>query len=55
MLAEREVFVPVADAGRPSKIVNRHRVQSGLSEPLCQLLVERVQAADVGQDDDRTS
>ena len=40
------------EAGRPSEVVDGDRIHARLGEPQRQLLVERVQAADVGQDDD---
>ena len=40
-------------AGCPPEIVDRERIDAVLRESECQLLVERMQAADVGQDHDR--
>ena len=47
-----ELLVARAEAGGAAEVVDRDRVVAGLREPLGELGVERVQAADVGQDHD---
>ena len=44
-----EAIVPMADARGPAEVVERHRIDSGLGEPLGQLHIEVMQPADVGQ------
>jgi hypothetical protein len=51
VLPEREVAVARADAGGPPEVVDGHRVHPRLGEALRQLLVEAVEAPDVGEDD----
>jgi hypothetical protein len=47
-----EVLAALAGARGAPEVVDRDRVVAGLREPLGQLDVEPVQAADVGQDHD---
>ena len=47
-----ELLVARPEAGGAAEVVERDRVVAGLGEPLGQLGVERVQAANVGQDHD---
>src|SRR5437879_4828063 len=42
-----EAVVPMADARGPAEVVERHRIDSGLGEPLGQLHIEVMQPADV--------
>jgi hypothetical protein len=48
----REVVVALRDAGGAAEVVERDRADVALGEAECELLVEAVQAANVGQDDD---
>ena len=50
-----EVLVARAKAGGTAEVVDRDCVVAGLGEPLGQLAVERVEAADVGKDHDPRS
>ena len=50
-----EVPVARAKAGGTAEVVDRDCVVAGLGEPLGQLAVERVEAADVGKDHDPRS
>ena len=47
-----KVVGPWLRAGRPPEVVDRHGVDAVLREPQGELLEVRMQAADVGQDDD---
>src|SRR5712664_2705627 len=51
MRHEFERLAAIADACRAAEIVDGYRVDPGLGEALRELLVEMVQAADVGHDD----
>ena len=48
----REVLVALSDPGRAPEVVDRDGRDALLAEPEGELLVEVVQAADVGKDDD---
>ena len=52
MLHVAEVVASVAGAGRSTEVVDRDGVHTGLGEAQGELLVVRVQPADIGQDDD---
>src|SRR4051794_2258239 len=51
LILER-VVAPRIGPGGPSEVVERHGVDTELREPKGELLVIRVQAANVGEDDD---
>ena len=48
----REVVVALGDAGGATEVVERGRGDAAFGEAECELLVEAVQTANVGQDDD---
>ena len=48
-----ELVVAHAHAGRPTEVIERRRMDPGLGEAHGEVLVEGVQTADVGEDDDR--
>src|SRR5581483_2636250 len=52
VLAIREVVVALRDAGRAAEVVDRDGAVAALREPQRDFLVEAVQTAHVGQDDD---
>ncbi len=49
---EVEVLTPIVETRGASEVVHRRRVHAGLREARREILVERMQPADVGQDHD---
>jgi hypothetical protein len=50
VLLVSERVVPLADAGCSAKVIDGHRVIAMLGETQCQLLVEMMKTANVGED-----
>ena len=52
VLSILEAVIPFCNAGRAAEVVDRDRVVPPLGEAKRELLVEPIEPADVGQDDD---